>query len=98
MSHPPLPGFMALRLGADYERAHKRKRNYAHKLVYRAVKSGKLCKGILCEECGILDNSLSGHHEDYDRPLDVVWLCGHCHGVRHGEIDREAWALLKGKT
>jgi hypothetical protein len=28
------------------------------------------------------------HHTDYSRPLDVVWLCKHCHRLLHnGKID-----------
>jgi hypothetical protein len=29
---------------------------------------------------------VSGHHTDYRRPLDVVWLCGSCHGRVHGAM------------
>ena len=28
------------------------------------------------------------HHEDYSRPLDVVWLCSLHHHRRHAEINR----------
>ena len=27
--------------------------------------------------------ALHGHHEDYSQPLEVVWLCAPCHGLRH---------------
>lgn len=36
-----------------------------------------LAKGVLvrqpCERCG--ERSVNAHHDDYDRPLDVRWLC-----------------------
>jgi hypothetical protein len=27
------------------------------------------------------------HHESYDEPLTVMWLCQPCHKQRHKEID-----------
>ena len=34
-----------------------------------------------CRECGSEKSEM--HHEDYARPLDVVWLCRHCHLTHH---------------
>ena len=58
----------------------------AHKLVYAAVKKGDLIKQP-CERCGRKDTH--AHHEDYSKPLDVMWLCPVCHKARHKEIDAE---------
>lgn len=48
-------------------------------------------KGVLipqpCADCGAPADQTQKHHEDYDRPLDVIWLCSKCHGVRHREAD-----------
>ena len=35
-----------------------------------------------CRDCGSEDN-LHKHHEDYSKPLEVVWLCAPCHRDRH---------------
>jgi ribosomal protein S27AE len=58
------------------------KRERANGLVYRAVKSGKLKKPTHCENCGEAKR-LVGHHDDYDKPLDVRWLCLSCHRRFH---------------
>ena len=49
-------------------------------------------KGVLvaqpCATCGA--ERVEMHHEDYSRPLDVVWLCRPCHLERHREMRRAA--------
>lgn len=45
-----------------------------------AIRSGKLMRGS-CVVCGQSD--AQGHHEDYSRPLDVVWLCATHHRELH---------------
>jgi len=53
--------------------------------VWKAVRDGALVPGP-CERCGKPNGH--AHHEDYSKPLDVVWLCHRCHMRRHVEIDR----------
>ena len=50
----------------------------AHLAVRRALASGALEKQG-CEVCGSV--AVDAHHERYDAPLDVRWLC-RCHHVR----------------
>jgi len=57
-------------------------RNRAHLAVYRAITNGTLVKPTSCEECGS-QLPLHAHHEDYNRPLDVIWLCVNCHGKKN---------------
>ena len=39
-----------------------------------------------CATCG--KKAEHKHHEDYDRPLEIVWLCRRCHVQLHvGERD-----------
>ena len=35
-----------------------------------------------CSKCGT-EGPVDGHHEDYSRPLDVIWLCRRCHSRQH---------------
>lgn len=61
-------------------RAEDRRRMVAHNAVSRAIKLGTLNR-IPCIRCG--DANSLAHHEDYDKPLDVMWLCQVCHKQRH---------------
>ena len=71
-------------------RAEDKRRQAAHNAVSRAVRNGHLFREP-CIRCG--ESKSLAHHEDYDEPLDVVWLCQPCHKQRHKEID----ALKKAK-
>lgn len=56
-----------------------------HMKVKRAIASGKLLKPINCESCSN-ESKLSGHHNDYSKPLDVQWLCSSCHKILHNKL------------
>jgi hypothetical protein len=45
-----------------------------------ALRSG-LLKKLPCLCCG--ESKVHGHHADYSRPLDVVWLCAKHHREAH---------------
>jgi hypothetical protein len=50
--------------------------------VRRAIKCGFI-KKIPCEVCGSLE--VQAHHEDYSKPLEVIWLCAFHHMKLHYE-------------
>ena len=54
----------------------------------KAVLAGQLVPRP-CVVCGKSDR-VHGHHEDYARPLDVIWLCPIHHSGRHHYHD-DAW-------
>jgi len=64
-------------------RAEDRRRVRAHSAVARAIRSGDIQREP-CVRCG--EQKTLAHHEDYDLPLDVVWLCQPCHKQRHKEL------------
>ena len=67
-------------------RAEDRRRQAAHSAVSKAIRSGHLVRQP-CIRCG--EKKSVAHHEDYDRPLDVMWLCQPCHKQRHKELMEE---------
>ena len=64
---------------ADWRRANPAKYD-AHLAVQRALKTGQLEKGV-CEVCGI--EAVDAHHDQYDNPLQVRWLCRRHHTRLH---------------
>lgn len=51
-----------------------------YRVFKRAVSSGKLVRGP-CVVCG--KEEVHGHHDDYDKPLEVIWLCDRHHKDHH---------------
>ena len=64
-------------------RAADLRRAKCHRAVARALRNGDLSPQD-CAVCG--SPKAVAHHEDYDKPLDVVWLCQVHHKARHKEI------------
>lgn len=50
-----------------------------------AVHKGAVVKPTHCQDCGLSlpKAQIHGHHPDYTKPLDVIWVCMPCHGKRH---------------
>ena|SRR3990167_4473149 len=55
----------------------------AHRLLRSAVMSGELKKPDKCQQCSST-KPIQAHHEDYSKPLEVLWMCVSCHSKRHG--------------
>lgn len=55
----------------------------AHKAISRAIRLGHLQRKP-CDVCG--QAPAEGHHDDYSKPLEVVWLCRSHHRQRHLEL------------
>lgn len=54
----------------------------ARQAIDRGTRNGSIAK-LPCVICG--DIQSEGHHEDYSKPLEVIWLCR----IHHMEIHRK---------
>lgn len=64
--------------------------DWAHNKVETALKRGEMVRPPVCSECagaGPVYNdgrsAVQAHHDDYNAPLDVRWLCQPCHHEWH---------------
>lgn len=66
-----------------YEANNKEKIS-AQRKVRKAVLAGKIIRPEHCEICKC-EGKVQGHHEDYNKPLEVIWMCSKCHIYHHQE-------------
>lgn len=88
----------------------------AYRMVRTALKQGVLVRPQACNRCALPGAPASdgratihAHHHDYNRPLDVEWICAKCHraetplpevmgaptrGERHGNAKLTEAAVL----
>jgi len=77
----------------------------ARSAVKRAITAGVLVRPDQCSRCkkpagtGSDGRSLMhGHHHDYTKPLEVEWLCFHCHVEETNEQGQYAIGERNGRT
>lgn len=66
----------------EWAKRNKNKRN-AHNKIKRALQKGVILKPDKCQICGKTNCNIQGHHYDYTKPLNVLWVCCECHGKLH---------------
>jgi len=52
----------------------------AQDIINHHIRKGEI-ERLSCEVCGRQDTH--AHHEDYSKPLEVIWLCPSCHKKWH---------------
>lgn len=67
----------------------------ARAAVVAALKNGKL-KRKPCQICG--DKNTQAHHENYNKPLQIRWLCRDHHKLAHYYIKLHSKAILQATT
>ena len=79
-SHAVRPGYWE----KYFKSAEGRRKLSARYKLHAAVQAGKI-KRQPCEVCGSTKR-IHGHHDNYDKPFDVKWLCALHHQARHKEL------------
>lgn len=59
----------------------------AHWMINELTRSGRLIRPTTCDRCSDPTGRIEAHHEDYSKPLDIIWLCHSCHVAHHTERD-----------
>ena len=62
----------------------------AHDAVEHAIRRGAMVRAATCEACGKIPpcfadgrSGMQAHHDDYNKPLAIRWLCQPCHHAWH---------------
>lgn len=63
------------------------KKDRARKAANMRLHRGQILRGP-CVDCCAPKAEM--HHEDYDKPFDVTWLCRRCHRARHHAAEATA--------
>ena len=54
----------------------------ARRTLAGAIERGYINRPPFCERCEG-ECVPHGHHDDYRKPLEVLWLCSRCHAIVH---------------
>lgn len=68
-----------------------RKKRACQYAIQFCVRKGWLVRPDACSRCDS-EGLIEGHHPDYSKPLEVVWLCKRCHKAEH------PWTELSNKA
>lgn len=68
--------------GSGYPMEERLKRRKAREVLNHALRDGKVYGPLPCEIC-FNTHDIEAHHGDYDKPLEVRWLCFKHHREVH---------------
>jgi hypothetical protein len=62
----------------------------AHAAISEALAKGRITRPTSCSICGTACTP-HGHHPDYSKRLEVIWVCSPCHNKEHRkELDMDS--------
>ena len=50
--------------------------------INNMIQRGEIIRPEICSMCG-QRGLINAHHHDYNKPLDVIWVCWECHNKIH---------------
>ena len=53
--------------------------------IAQAIRMGKLIRARICSSCN-KEKRTYAHHPDYQKPLEVIWICASCHKLLHNKL------------
>ena len=71
--------------GRNYKNKYPKKYK-CRMTTHSAIENGSLIRPDICSVCCGTDKYIQAHHDNYDRPLEVVWLCNSCHNELHKQL------------
>lgn len=74
-----------MRKSAATQRQRYHEKTLARNRLYNAISKGTVSKPDSCQIDNDCTGRLEGHHDDYNKPLDVTWLCVKHHHKLHEE-------------
>lgn len=60
----------------------------------KAVQRGYIIRPAICSSCNKIKGIIQGHHPDYNKPFEVIWLCREC----HRKCKESAWRISSTKS
>lgn len=76
--------FIVRKIAKQQYKKYKKKAN-ARSLLNWHVNNGSILKPDACSICN-KTGYIHAHHEDYSKPLDVIWVCPKCHKDIHSGL------------
>lgn len=57
----------------------------ANAYLLRYIKKGVMTRSKICSDC-LKECKTEAHHQDYTKPLEIIWLCRRCHMKLHRKV------------
>ena len=72
----------------EYEKKRDKEKLKANRTLNVAISNGSVTRPLTCSICGTDKYKIQGHHSDYTKPLEVIWVCTFCHSAIHKELKK----------